>query len=240
MPSHPPYALISLTSVETNILSFNIIYFYICMFLFIRFLGSSNYIRIRDLLVFFEIEVTLFRKNLFSFSTVLGLTYALLHMSLVFFSLSSFSIVQFSRYIFWVKKNLISSPQLSLLGGDEENRTPDPLLARQVLSQLSYTPKFLFDTSSLQACRTHVLPAPSFLVWNKFTLFQILKIIWSFAPILNQIVRLSKTNFPHAYTHDFALQNRLLLAIRFANSCRRLHFVHVCSIKLRLLLQWWA
>ena len=28
----------------------------------------------------------------------------------------------------------------SSLGGDEENRTPDPLLARQVLSQLSYAP----------------------------------------------------------------------------------------------------
>ena len=28
----------------------------------------------------------------------------------------------------------------SPVGGDEENRTPDPLLARQVLSQLSYTP----------------------------------------------------------------------------------------------------
>ena len=27
-------------------------------------------------------------------------------------------------------------------GGDEENRTPDPLLARQMLSQLSYTPIF--------------------------------------------------------------------------------------------------
>ena len=27
-----------------------------------------------------------------------------------------------------------------LCGGDEENRTPDPLLARQVLSQLSYAP----------------------------------------------------------------------------------------------------
>ena len=26
------------------------------------------------------------------------------------------------------------------VGGDEEDRTPDPLLARQVLSQLSYTP----------------------------------------------------------------------------------------------------
>ena len=29
-------------------------------------------------------------------------------------------------------------------GGDEENRTPDPLLARQVLSQLSYTPTWCF------------------------------------------------------------------------------------------------
>ena len=26
------------------------------------------------------------------------------------------------------------------VGGDEEDRTPDPLLAKQVLSQLSYTP----------------------------------------------------------------------------------------------------
>lgn len=31
-----------------------------------------------------------------------------------------------------------------IYGGDEENRTPDPLLARQVLSQLSYTPIFSF------------------------------------------------------------------------------------------------
>ena len=30
--------------------------------------------------------------------------------------------------------------KLREIGGDEENRTPDPLLARQVLSQLSYTP----------------------------------------------------------------------------------------------------
>ena len=28
------------------------------------------------------------------------------------------------------------------VGGDERNRTADPLLARQVLSQLSYTPVF--------------------------------------------------------------------------------------------------
>ena len=32
--------------------------------------------------------------------------------------------------------------ECSKFGGDEEDRTPDPLLARQVLSQLSYTPKF--------------------------------------------------------------------------------------------------
>ena len=31
-------------------------------------------------------------------------------------------------------------------GGDKEIRTPDPLLARQVLSQLSYTPKIFYDS----------------------------------------------------------------------------------------------
>ena len=30
-------------------------------------------------------------------------------------------------------------------GGDEEDRTPDPLRARQVLSQLSYTPICFFN-----------------------------------------------------------------------------------------------
>ena len=29
------------------------------------------------------------------------------------------------------------------IGGAEEDRTPDPLLAKQVLSQLSYSPKSL-------------------------------------------------------------------------------------------------
>ena len=32
------------------------------------------------------------------------------------------------------------------VGGDEEDRTPDPLLAKQVLSQLSYTPIFGFPS----------------------------------------------------------------------------------------------
>ena len=34
-------------------------------------------------------------------------------------------------------------------GGDEEDRTPDPLRARQVLSQLSYTPMVLFQSFSI-------------------------------------------------------------------------------------------
>ena len=38
----------------------------------------------------------------------------------------------------WLRSSLRSP--LSHYGGDEEDRTPDPLLARQVLSQLSYTP----------------------------------------------------------------------------------------------------
>ena len=52
--------------------------------------------------------------------------------------------VQFSR----CKPLLSQFSRINLLyslycsGGDEEDRTPDPLLARQVLSQLSYTPKF--------------------------------------------------------------------------------------------------
>ena len=41
-------------------------------------------------------------------------------------------------------------------GGDEENRPPDPLRARQVLSQLSYTPIF-FEGCALKI-EQHPLP----------------------------------------------------------------------------------
>ena len=34
-------------------------------------------------------------------------------------------------------------PKKMFFGGGKENRTPDPLLAKQVLSQLSYTPKLV-------------------------------------------------------------------------------------------------
>ena len=60
-----------------------------------------------------------------------------------------------------VRSNLLSyAPMLSVpvlifshIGGDEEDRTPDPLLAKQVLSQLSYTP-----ISHLLKVHTEVYP----------------------------------------------------------------------------------
>ena len=44
---------------------------------------------------------------------------------------------------------MISVRSLRPFGGDEEERTPDPLLAKQVLSQLSYTPIFTARVSIL-------------------------------------------------------------------------------------------
>ena len=59
----------------------------------------------------------------------------------------------FLRFLFFLCAVFKELSQ-KLLGGDEENRTPDPLLARQVLSQLSYTP-----TNSLaRACFGNSLP----------------------------------------------------------------------------------
>ena len=46
---------------------------------------------------------------------------------------------------------MISVRSLRPFGGDEEDRTPDPLLAKQVLSQLSYTPKAVPCSACFQA-----------------------------------------------------------------------------------------
>ena len=45
-------------------------------------------------------------------------------------------------YLFLYDVFKVQSPDLSG-DGDEGIRTPDPLLARQVLSQLSYTPMYM-------------------------------------------------------------------------------------------------
>ena len=46
---------------------------------------------------------------------------------------------------------LASYVPFSFYGGDERDRTADPLLARQVLSQLSYTPTLLLFFKKLHA-----------------------------------------------------------------------------------------
>jgi hypothetical protein len=48
-------------------------------------------------------------------------------------------------------------PRWPLSGGDEQVRTVDPLLAKQVLSQLSYTPVYFRLFSSIDP---RVLPLP--------------------------------------------------------------------------------
>ena len=50
------------------------------------------------------------------------------------------------------------------VGGDEEDRTPDPLLAKQVLSQLSYTPMhFKVGVAQLASLHPHELGTQVFL-----------------------------------------------------------------------------
>ena len=57
---------------------------------------------------------------------------------LIFFVFVNLSIHTYSSLYSILKQQL----ELKVPGGGKENRTPDPLLARQVLSQLSYTPTY--------------------------------------------------------------------------------------------------
>ena len=77
----------------------------------------------------------------------------------------------------------VRSNQLSyrpIYGGDEEIRTPDPLLARQVLSQLSYTPTdaghplsrlplFVFSIFIYIQLRRSTMPSGNGLKWTRTT-----------------------------------------------------------------------
>ena len=60
--------------------------------------------------------------------------------------------MQFSRYKYRTFFQILKSGGLFQSSGDEGIRTPDPLLARQVLSQLSYTPKGIWQPPALP-CR---------------------------------------------------------------------------------------
>ena len=56
----------------------------------------------------------------------------------------------------WLSIHILDPRNLSIAGGDEEDRTPDPLRARQVLSQLSYTPIIRVKDMPLSLMKIHV------------------------------------------------------------------------------------
>ena len=59
-------------------------------------------------------------------------------------------------------------------GGDERDRTDDPLLAKQVLSQLSYTPKYLLKVFIRPSKLNNDLSeSPELTLDVKSTMFQI-------------------------------------------------------------------
>ena len=115
VPGHPPYALISLTR--------NIIY---CISFILNISGD------------------IFNSLIFNVQLAISYTYRPL----------KWSLRGYLWRLFWLKAPLLAfvfnlliyNSQFTIfnpkgwIGGDEESRTPDPLLARQVLSQLSYTP----------------------------------------------------------------------------------------------------
>ena len=69
--------------------------------------------------------------------------YTLLHKEISFF-------IFFSFFLFTLFYNYLIPQIKSLFGGGKEDRTPDPLLAKQVLSQLSYTPNLLVGLGRLE------------------------------------------------------------------------------------------
>ena len=86
----------------------------------------------------------------------------------------------FERRVCWYtssEENCLDS-KFMWINGDEENRTPDPLLARQVLSQLSYTPKFLLILCQKQLAVQSYCLRCFFLVWTKITSIHTRIYIW--------------------------------------------------------------
>ena len=63
------------------------------------------------------------------------------------------------------------------IGGDEEDRTPDPLLARQVLSQLSYTPTY-YLTSTREERTVKAITKSASVVRTTYTSFGYTDLPW--------------------------------------------------------------
>ena len=66
-----------------------------------------------------------------------------------------FSRLEFHSRLDWLSTHILNPRNLTIAGGDEEDRTPDPLRARQVLSQLSYTPIIRVSDMPLSLMKIH-------------------------------------------------------------------------------------
>ena len=68
--------------------------------------------------------------------------------------------------------SLVPSSLYQESGGDERDRTDDPLLAKQVLSQLSYTPKYLLKIIRPSKLNNDLSELPELTLDVKQTMFQ--------------------------------------------------------------------
>ena len=137
MPRHPPYALISLTFMMKK----NRLFFHPFILIALR----TRFRLLLDLFLFFEI----FR---FRVSLYYDVTHNTLGCLLIVFqvgsSLPTLTRIQKASSLSLIIRSFLFGFQgtrclfIAKDSGDGETRTLDPLLARQVLSQLSYTPTF--------------------------------------------------------------------------------------------------
>ena len=116
-----------------------------------RFFSVTNSIGIDDLrtpqrATFFSKSVKLNLKIFFRIFDVNSFPYAVFKVLLVVISERNDDLRAIRRFLFFLslflKEMTTYAPFITGASGDKEIRTPDPLLARQVLSQLSYTPIF--------------------------------------------------------------------------------------------------
>ena len=170
MPSHSPYALYSLTinlvlelfknqrffllfwnwSLPWAFLLWKNLCFHNSLIIF-RLSGFdilSNVFLVFSLSSFtlFSFQGTIFWILLWSLPAILLADSVRVHLRILLCRTGSCSLLSAPQIITVVAFlfGVLSRFALQNAGGDEENRTPDPLLARQVLSQLSYTPVFLY------------------------------------------------------------------------------------------------
>ena len=126
MPRHSPCALISLTTLLGS--SFRIMLF---IWEVIFEIVSTTFIVVEYFQCFPHLHY--FLISLFNFQgTSLWRMFS-------FFMVGTSGLEPPTSRLSGVRSNHLSYAPISS-GGDEEDRTPDPLRARQVLSQLSYTP----------------------------------------------------------------------------------------------------